>query len=136
MVAFARAKALWDSRNFGDYTYEIRTFCFCPPEVTRWNRVLVVDGEVTMVQPVDGGPPYTPNTILLFKPIDSVFTQLHRAMTDDGFNSAYIDIDAEYDADLGFPRHIVYHEGPFVADAGLSIEIRSVSSLAVIAQRR
>jgi hypothetical protein len=24
---------------FADYSYEIQTFCFCPPEVNQWTRV-------------------------------------------------------------------------------------------------
>jgi hypothetical protein len=131
MVAFARAKALWDSRTFASYTYEIRTFCFCPPEMTQWNRVVVQEGAVIAVEPVDLTSSYYPvNITSYFHPIDSVFARLHRAMTDGGFSSAYADIDAEYDAALGYPRHIVYHEAPYVADAGATIEIRSLSSFA------
>jgi hypothetical protein len=132
MVAFARAKALWDSRSFASYSYEIRTFCFCPPEMTQWNRVVVQDGTVTDVEPVDlASSSYPVNSTTYFHPIDSVFARLHRAMTDGGFSSAYADIDAEYDATLGYPRHIVYHEAPYVADAGATIEIRSLSPFAI-----
>lgn len=139
-VAFARAKALWDSRSFASYTYEIRTFCFCPPEMTQWNRVVVQDGAVIAVEPVDLSSSYYPVSITsYFHPIDSVFARLHRAMTDGGFSSAYADIDAEYDATLGYPTHIVYHEAPFVADAGATIEIRSLFAFARadhVSQRR
>ena len=134
MLSFAKAKGLWDARPYQDYSYEIRTFCFCPPEMTQWTTVVVENGVVIDAFPSEENPTYPLNTTLLFQPIDSVFSQLRRAMRERGFNSTYADIEAEYHDTLGYPERIVYQAAPFVADAGATIEIRHVQPLFVPAQ--
>ena len=126
MQRFAQAKARWDARPFPDYHYEIRTSCFCVPDVTRWTRVYVQGGVVTSVQPVDPDPNF-PITGNYWEPMDSLFTHLHQRMTD---NDSYLAaIVVSYDPQYGYPTSIEYRAKPNIADGGAVIEVRNVTSL-------
>jgi len=121
----ARAEALWHARSFADYRYEIRTLCFCPPEITTWVRVTVAGGVVVAAEQVDPNP--LPVTILSYwQPIDSVFARLRRTITDPGSRESYESITAEYDVTLGYPVQVDYRAKPFIADGGSSHELRNV----------
>ena len=124
----AQAEARWDARPFVNYTYEIRTFCFCPPEINQWTRVSVRNGVVVDAVAVEASS-FPITTITLWQPIDSLFSRLRRTMSDDVFSSAYAQIKVVYDPELGFPIHIEYIEKPTVADAAATIDVRNVRSL-------
>ena len=125
----AEAKQRWESRSFPDYTYEIRTGCFCPPEVNQWSRVEVRNGVVVDVDAVDPDPNYPITTISYWQPIDTLFAHIERAISESGFNSVYARVDVTYDSQLGFPTSIEYVSKPNIADAGASISVRNVVPL-------
>jgi hypothetical protein len=125
----SEAKALWASRPFTNYTYEIRTSCFCPPEVTQWARVEVRNGAVVDVDAVDADPAFPITTLSYWTPIDTLFSDIERALSSGGFSSVYARVDVTYDAQLGFPTSIEYVAKPNIADAGASISVRSVVPL-------
>jgi len=125
----ADAKRLWESRSFTDYTYEIRTSCFCPPELNQWSRVEVRNGAVVDVDAVDPDPTFPITTISWWQPIDTLFADIERAISSGGFNSAYARVDVTYDSRYGFPTSIEYVSKPTVADAGASISVRNVVPL-------
>jgi uncharacterized protein DUF6174 len=125
----AQARAKWDARPFTDYSYEIRTFCFCPPEVNRWTRVTVRGGAVTDAQPVETDPQFPITSLSLWQPIDSLFVGLHNQMTTPTAQSPYEAITVQYDERLGYPTSIVYRGKPTVADAGAEITVRNVVPL-------
>lgn len=126
---FTRAKARWDARTFVHYSFEIRTFCFCPPELTQWTRVVVRNGVVEGAAPVEPNPEYPVTSTAYFQPIDSLFSNLRRAMSEGDIRSHYSDINVEYDAQLGYPTHIEYQSKPNIADAGSTIEVRNVQPI-------
>jgi hypothetical protein len=127
---FASAKALWDARPFTDYTYEIKTSCFCPPEINAWTRVTVRNGVVVSAENVDPTLHYPLSSLVYWVPVDSVFARLRQAMSRGShFDSWLASIDVQYDATLGFPTYIVYHEKPNVADAGSVHYLRNVRPL-------
>jgi hypothetical protein len=128
----AEAKQLWLARSFTDYTYEIRTSCFCPPEVSQWARVEVRSGAVVDVNAVDPDPNFPITTLSYWQPIDTLFADIERAIADNGFTSVYARVDVTYDAQLGFPTSIDYVSKPNIADAGASISVRNVVPLIVI----
>ena len=130
----AEAKLLWESRPFADYTYEIRTSCFCPPEVNQWSRVEVRNDVVVDVDAVDPNPNFPITTLSYWQPIDTLFADIERAIAADGFNSVYARVDVTYDSQLGFPTSIDYVSKPNIADAGASISVRNVVPLTVIPQ--
>lgn len=125
LATLAAAEARWQSRPFADYTYEIRTHCFCIVEVVQWVRVTVQDGQVVAAVPVEpDGLPIT-NTSY-WEPIDSLFADL-RARMEKPSTHSYASITANYDATLGFPVSIDYRAQPTIADADRSIEVRNVA---------
>lgn len=125
----AAAEAQWRARSFGDYSYEIRILCFCPPEITQWTRVTVRDGAVTAAEAVDPNPAYPITTLQYWEPIDSLFVDLRRTMTDRA-SQTYLDaIVAEYDPDLGYPTNIEYRAKANVMDGGSQFLLRNVRPL-------
>jgi hypothetical protein len=130
----AEAKQRWASRPFADYTYEIRTGCFCPPEVNQWARVEVRNNVVVDVDAVDPDPDFPVTTLSYWQPIDTLFADIERAISDDGFSSVYAKVNVTYDAQFGFPTTIEYISKPNIADAGASISVRNVVPLNGILQ--
>lgn len=125
----AAAEAQWRARSFGDYSYEIRILCFCPPEITQWTRVTVRDGAVTAAEAVDLNPAYPITTLQYWEPIDSLFVDLRRTMTDRA-SQTYLDaIVAEYDPELGYPTNIEYRAKANVMDGGSQFLLRNVRPL-------
>lgn len=122
----AQARAKWEARPFADYTYEIRTLCFCPPEINQWTRVSVRDGVVIDAQPVETDPVF-PVSGSYWQPIDSLFVNIHRRITEHG---SYLEaVIVEYDSQLGYPKDIEYRYKPNIADAGAIIHVRNVVPL-------
>ena len=126
---FEEAKALWDARPFSDYTYEIRTFCFCPPEMVRWTRVTVRGGVVVAAEAVEPDPNFPITTLTLWEPIDSVFASLQRTLANADENSYIATIRVEYDAELGYPTLIALRAKPTVADGDSERNLRNVTPL-------
>jgi hypothetical protein len=126
LTKFNHAKARWGTRPFEDYSFEIRTFCFCPPEIGQWTRVTVRSGAVVAVAAVEPDPQYPITTLMWWQPIDSLFSTLHRAMTTGALYSAYARIVVDYHAELGYPVRVEYIEKPNVADAAATIDVRNV----------
>jgi len=129
VIEFTRAKARWDARTFVHYSFEIRTFCFCPPEMTQWTRVVVRNGVVEGATPVEANPEYPPPSTTYYQPIDSLFSNLRRAMSEGDIRSHYSDIIVEYDSQLGYPTHIEYRSKPNIADGGATIDVRNVQPI-------
>jgi hypothetical protein len=125
----AQARARWDARPFADYSYEIRKLCFCPVEITRWTRVSVRNGVVVDAEPVEPDPGAPITTLSWWTPMDSLFADLFRKMTEASSRSYLESIDVEYDSELGFPTSIEYRAKPTIADGGSSVTVRNVRSL-------
>ena len=125
------AEAKWKARPSPDYSFEIRTACFCPPEVNRWTRVTVRNGAVVAAEAIEPDPNFPITSITLWQPIDSLFANLRRALSaefdDDG--SPYDEIIATYDPTLGFPTLIEYRAKPNIADGGMIHYLRNVQPL-------
>ena len=126
---FEQAKARWDARSFTDYTYEIRTSCFCPPEIIRWTRVTVRGGVVVAAEAVEPDPNFPITTLTLWEPIDSVFASLQRTLDNADDNSYLATLRVEYDAQLGFPTLIGIRMKPTVADGDSEKNLRNVTPL-------
>lgn len=128
-LRLAQAQARWNARPFADYSFEIRTFCFCPPEMSQWTRVSVRNGVVVDADAVEPDPNFPITTLAWWQPIDSLFSDLHRVMSTSPFESPYAEIVVEYDQELGYPTLIQYIEKPTVADAAATITVRNVLPL-------
>jgi hypothetical protein len=125
----AQAEARWNARPFADYSFEIRTFCFCPAEMAQWTRVSVRNGVVVAADAVEPDPNFPITTLVYWQPIDSLFRDLHHVMSAGPFESPYAEIVVEYDPELGYPTLIEYIEKPTVADAAATIILRNVLPL-------
>jgi hypothetical protein len=128
-IRLAEAEERWDARPFADYSFEIRTSCFCPPEINQWTRVSVRNGVVVDADAVEPDPNFPITTLTYWQPIDSLFSRLRRTMSSGGSDSPYADVKVTYDAELGYPTRIEYIEKPTVADAASTITVRNVRSL-------
>ena len=126
---FDEAKARWDARPFTDYSYEIRTSCFCPPEIVRWTRVTVRGGVVVAAEAVEPDPDFPITTLALWEPIDSVFASLQRTLDNADDNSHLATLRVEYDAQLGYPTLIAIRMKPTVADGDSEKNLRNVVRL-------
>ena len=125
----AAAEARWKARPFADYSYEVRVLCFCPPEITEWTRVTVRGGVVTSAEAVDPDPNFPIENLQYWVPIDSLFVDLRRTMTDRA-SQTYLDaIIAEYDPVLGYPTRIEYRAKANVIDGGSQFLLRNVVPL-------
>lgn len=122
------AEERWQARGFADYTYEIRSTCFCPPELGRWTRVTVQNGRVTSAVPVTPDPFFPNNTLRYWDPVDSIFASVRHFMLE-SHQSYYEAVLATYDPALGYPTLVEYRARSTVADAGGVIELRNVRAL-------
>lgn len=128
IARLSAARARWEARPFADYSYEIRTLCFCPPEMSRWTRVSVRNDVVVAAEAVEpDGFPIT--TLTLWHPVDSLFANLYRAMTEESSGSYLEAIIAEYDPVLGYPTNIEYRAKSNIADGGSTHSLRNVRAL-------
>ena len=125
----AQAQAKWKARGFADYSYEIKTACFCPPEIGQWARVSVRADVVVDVQPVETDPAWPITYQQWWQPIDSLFASIRQHMTESSLQSAYAAIIVTYDDALAYPTRIEYRGKPNVADAGAIITVRNVIPL-------
>jgi hypothetical protein len=119
-AALDRAEALWQERAPAAYRFDYQYACFCPRIEA---RITVRGGEIEAVEVLgeaghDPGHPWPT--------IDSLFVRLRRTTRDldDGWN-----VDARYDAELGFPTEINSTGPENVADAG---SIERVTNLVVL----
>ena len=121
----ARALARWEARGFTDYAYEIRSSCFCPPDLTQWARVEVRGGVVTEVRSVATGVVLAESLYSMWSPIDELFTWLLREHDDDHL----VDVRADFDRGLGYPTYISFGYDSSVMDAGATYYLRNVVPL-------
>jgi hypothetical protein len=129
IAALSSAEAKWNARPFADYSYEIRTSCFCPPELLQWARVSVRGGVVVSVEAVDPDPAFPITNQQYWEPIDSIFAGLRSAMRDPA-SDIYLDaIIVSYDPQLGYPTSIEYRAKRNVQDGGSAHTLRNVVPL-------
>jgi hypothetical protein len=129
LAALNSAEARWNARPFADYSYEIRTSCFCPPEVLQWARVSIRGGTVVSVEAIDPDPAYPITHQLYWEPIDSLFAGLRAAMRDPSSDIYLEAIIVTYDPQLGYPTFIEYRAKRNVQDGGSVHTVRNVVPL-------
>ncbi|MEO8187763.1 MAG: DUF6174 domain-containing protein [Burkholderiaceae bacterium] len=114
------AEARWKSHNIADYTFEMRTTCFCPPEMYEWAVVEVRGGLVASARSLTGEA-LTGFSLTSRKTVDQLF---------DAVRPPYQDwvgrVDFDFDRDLGYPLRLQLDGKPNIADAGVVYEARSL----------
>ena len=119
------ARALWYSspvRN--SYRYELRLSCFCPTELTQWNRITVIDGVVVDVQ-TEQGAAVSRDQWSSYATVDRLFATLEA----DG-DSELEDITARFDPQYGYPVEMNFFYSPEIQDAGASYFARNLQAVA------
>lgn len=123
--AFISARARWNNSPVrAAYTYEFRQSCFCPTEITVWNRITVIDGVVTDVR-TERGDTVPRNLWALFPTVDRLFARLET--TSDTY---LVDIIVRFDPQYGYPVEMNFVYGQQIADADASYYARSLRAVA------
>lgn len=122
----AVAEQRWASRGFADYSIEARSFCFCPPEVSNWVRIEVVDGEVSKATILDTGEVITDTRLDYWDTVEAHFAWVRRA--NEGGSAA--DFGVAFDPLLGFPTGVTWTlRDPDITDGGGSRMLRNAQPL-------
>ena len=114
------AERKWDRANITNYTYEMRTGCFCPPEIHEWAIVRVRDRQVVSATTLDGTPL-------------AGFDLASRLTVEELFGIAHSrhdwldDIDFDFNEELGYPVRIELISKRNIADAGAVYEARNLT---------
>ena len=116
----AQAESRWKSRNIQSYEYEMRTGCFCPPEVTEWAVVEVRNGQIVSARSL-AGTPLTGFALTSRKTVEQLF-KAARPPYEDWVGS----VDFDFDAELGFPVRVNLSSKPNILDAGAVYEARNL----------
>lgn len=117
------AERRWAARGFGDYAYEVRVLCFCPPEINEWKVVDVRGGRVTAVRDL-AGVAIPPERWYGRPTVEELFTRA-RGPYDEWVAS----VEMAFDPALGFPTRLAFISKPNIADAGAVYEARNVRPL-------
>ena len=118
--ALRRAEERWRAAGIHDYTFEMRTSCFCGPEVIEWAIVEVRNDRVVSARLLDGTP-LTSYGLDSRKSVDELFALAKRKP-----ESWVADIDFVFDPELGYPVQIIFESKRNIADAGAVYEARNL----------
>ena len=117
----------WRNQGLHDYSLTMTRMCFCgdvgPFAVTVRN-----DSVVAAVRTSDGAP----SLVIAYLPtVDKLFDFIQMAIDD---NTKTISV--TYDAQLGFPRHVVYDLEGQAYDAGVTYTVSNVRPISTNLQSR
>lgn len=115
-----KAEEQWNSLGVTEYSFEMRTSCFCGPEVYEWAVVDVKNGAVVSARSLSGAP-LTGYAVESRKSVEQLF-EIARKYRPDWVSK----IDVEFDADLGYPTTVSITSKPNIADAGATYEARNL----------
>ena len=120
---FADAKVRWDRMGSDHYVIEAESRCLCPTS-GRPFRILVTNGAIESITPIDPNEIYNYDNFFPFQTIDDLFREIQRAVT--GTPAKHLS--AEYHLRLGYP---VYFGASFsgMPDDGYSLVITSYTPL-------
>ncbi|HVF40395.1 MAG TPA: DUF6174 domain-containing protein [Gemmatimonadaceae bacterium] len=121
-----RAAALWRSKNITSYTFEMRTSCFCPPEINEWAIVDVRNGQIVGARSLTGTP-LTGIALTSRKTVDQLFEAGRPP------HEQWVDhIEFDYDPQLGYPTRLVLEGKRNIADAGVAYEARNLQERTLV----
>ena len=119
----AQAESRWKSRNIQDYTFEMRTGCFCPPEVNEWAVVDVRNGQIVSARSLTGTL-FTGFALTSRKTVQQLFDAARPP-----YGDWVGDVDFQFDAQLGYPLRVNLISKPNIADAGAVYEARNLKPI-------
>ncbi len=119
----SQAESRWKSRNIENYTFEMRTSCFCPPEVNEWAVVEVRNRQIVSARSLTGAP-FTGFALTSRKTVEQLFDVARPPYQD-----WVADVEFAFDAQLGYPLRVSLSSKPTIADAGAVYEARNLKSV-------
>ena len=126
LQALDAAEAQWKARSFADYSFEMKSSCFCAGPITEWQRIEVVGGVITRVSPVAGGPDLSASERAQFRTIDGLFASIRRDITESSWLKS---AELQFHSDLGYPTMAHLSAKPDYADAGVTYDLRNAGPL-------
>jgi hypothetical protein len=124
--ALAEARERWSAAGITSYRVEVRVSCFCIHALPGFTELEIRDGQVVAAQAVEPDPDVETIPLEVWPTVSEAFEAIGRA-SDDG--DVYASIEAEYDADLGFPRLVSLRCHENILDCGLTYEFRNLEPL-------
>ena len=120
------AERRWEAANIRNYSYQMRTSCFCGTEVIDWAVVEVRNGEVISAKSIDGTP-LSGVALTSRLTVEELFERA-RARHDWLGN-----IDFEFDETLGYPLSVRHVAKRNIADADATYEARNLVPVIIAA---
>jgi len=124
-LRLSEARGRWQERSFLDYTFQVRSVCFCPEEYSLWMEVEVRNGVVVAVREPGESGSLPAHRLAEWPTIDALFDRIATSARADGVE----DVRARFDDELGFPTEIVIDADEETLDGGALIEVRSLAPL-------
>ena len=121
ITAFNRARAAWEAQGITCYTFEVWEFRGGPGP---WFRIVVIKGEATAIEFVEGPEPDEQFVNDMRKTIPGVFDWIADSyerglrLTDWLLDGHHVDITARYNADYHFPELATFSIGFTVPGGG------------------
>ena len=119
----AQAESRWKSRGIQDYTFEMRTSCFCPPEITEWAVVEVRDGKIVSARTLTGTP-LTGISLDSRKTVEELFDAARPP-----YQEWVGDVEFDFHTELGYPLRVNLMGKRNIADAGTLYEARNLVAI-------
>ena len=119
------AEQRWALRGFANYSIETLSSCFCPPELSTWVRIEVIDGQVSRAVLLSTGEIITDPRLRYWRTVEALFETISNANHDDGLS----DIEVTFDPTLGFPSFMNWIPEKALLDAGGSQSLRDAQPL-------
>jgi hypothetical protein len=91
-------RSLWESHGISDYDFVLSIGCFCEPEQVRPGIVSVRSDSITSVIDAQNHQPISQAS---FATVNNLFDRAQFAL-----NSSEVQVDAQFDGILGFPRFL------------------------------
>ena len=124
MERLQKAEERWNSLGAVEYTFEMRTSCFCAPETTEWAVVDVKNGQVVAARSLSGVP-LTGFALQSRKSVEQIFEQARK------YRAEWVaEVDFDFDPDLSYPVSVSFTSKPNVLDAGFVYQARNLTILA------
>jgi hypothetical protein len=115
----ADAERDWKRSNIRAYSFEMRTSCFCPPEVTDWAPLTVQDGVIVAATSLTGSP-LSGIARDSRKTVDQLFDAVKRPYPD------WVDrVDFTFDPMYRYPVRLQLESRKDILDAGVIYEARN-----------
>lgn len=117
------ARQRWAAEGQHDYTYEIRSDCFCGL-AGRWIEVTVVGDQVAAGRYLDSNTPVEPHYLGALPSVPDLF-----ARVDDAVRAKAVLLQVEYDARDGHPTRINVDVSFGIADEEYQLQSRNLLGL-------